>query len=177
MSAEKLKEQFVYMRSQGLSSGSVFFDQLHTNPNDYAVTQFCLWLLDSMTEANTVLEAMRAALEIAYRQQTYTLSRLRRIRQSLPARKGGFRDYRQDVDRAIIALEKSKLGRLCRCEIVSLFDHAPEAHDFIKVTNVNSSQPDEKLIECCCDICQRQWRVTYTDSYHYPIYRWAKSSE
>lgn len=177
MSAEKLKEQFVIMRSKGLSSGSAFFDELHKNPNNYAVTQFCMWLLASMTDANTVLEAMRASLEIAYRQQTYVLPRLISIRETLPPRNGGFRDYRQDVDRAIVALEKSQSGRLCRCEVVSLFDHAPEAHRFIKVTNINSSQPDEKIIECNCNICNRHWHVTYTDSYHYPIYRWAQSGE
>jgi len=172
VSAERLKAQFIEMRSQGLSGGSAFFDDLRQHPNDYAVTQFCLWLLYSMTEANTILEAMRAALEIAYRQQTYILPQLKAIRQTLPARRGGFRDYRQDVDRAIIVLEKSRKHRLCKCDIISEFDHAPEAHDFIHISEIDQINMYEKNITCTCSLCHRHWRVTYLEHYHYPTYRW-----
>lgn len=172
MSAEQLKSQFIEMRSRGLSGGSAFFDDLRRHPNDYAVTQFCLWLLYSMTEANTILEAMRAALEIAYRQQTYILPQLKAVRLTLPARRGGFRDYRMEVDKAITVLEKAREHRLCKCEIVSEFDHAPEAHDFINISNVAQIDLYEKTITCDCCICNRHWHVTYIDHYHYPTYRW-----
>jgi hypothetical protein len=100
---------------------------------------------------------------------------------NLPRSEGkSMRDYRQDVNAAIMLIKHFHSGAKCKCEVYNKWiQFIPEREVEMRyleqlsepVVNQEKYQIEYDLK---CVVCNTKWQSNRNDGYHYPIWKWIK---
>jgi hypothetical protein len=136
-----------------------------------AVLEFALRRMENFSAAENYLVAYYCGLIIQKYGGADQISRVQKIRNSLPPLPG-LRDYRVDYDELLEILGARKNGT-CECAVKTCYNTSPSDPLF----NIISSEVDSEayltryLVKC--NQCEKIYKVTEDIGYHYPVFQWS----
>jgi hypothetical protein len=136
-----------------------------------AVLEFALRRMENFSQAENYLVAYYCGLIIQKYGGADQISRVQKIRNTLPSLPG-LRDYRVDYDELLEILEVRK-KRTCECDVRTRYNTHPSNPLF----KILSSEVDTEayvtryFVKCKCG---KTYNVTEDGSYHFPIFQWSR---
>lgn len=145
---------------------AAFFERLVTDARPTVTEWLTRQLEPEPDEPSMPFRVASAARALAKRAQPVDLARVKRARERLPARSGGFRDYRGAVDHLIRVLEAIERGERCACSAGFL---RPADHGSLEEQSADRREGSTIFVYACA-ICRRRWRVIEDTSFHFPTF-------
>jgi hypothetical protein len=100
---------------------------------------------------------------------------------NLPRSEGkSMRDYRQDVNAAVMLIKHFQGGAKCKCEAYTKWIQFPVEKEieigYLKQLSEPFVNHEKYQIEqdVQCKVCGTAWQVNRNDGYHYPVWEWIK---
>lgn len=135
-----------------------------------ALADMALLLLQTLSEDDDILDMQATELLREYGEPRH-LEPLRKAQAGLRPR-GGFRDWRLEVPRAISAIEARAEGR-CECTVDARHGMALRPAGFeVEEERVDTVEYTVTFRVRCLQ-CRRRWEITERHGYHYPSSYWA----
>jgi len=156
------------------------FRNLKTFPDNHAINELCIWIIENYLKILDPLAIRLAIYELIPRRPNKYLSLLSEIRIHLEKQDPEFRIYREDLDFLLAILQNAQNGAICNCAVYqdSTYNVPPYQVDLEELSRstVDLGQGyGETIINVRCKNCGKLWEVSIDESYHYPHSHWRET--
>jgi hypothetical protein len=167
------EKQFSSAFQKGANEIMVFLKSLmeEGEPRE-AVLEFALRRMENFSGAESYLVAYYCCLIIQKYGGASKISRVEKIRSSLPPLPG-LRDYRVDYDNLLEILEARENG-MCECAVKIRYNTHPSDPLFSTISCEFDSEAYLTRYLVKCNQCEKIYKVTEDIGYHYPLFQWSR---